>query len=155
MGGGGNPELQELSQQLQQLDEEKQELEGEIEELRNEKQEMGDAIDTIEALETGSVVQVPLGGGAHIRAKVQDIDELVVELGGGYAAEHEQDDAVETLQSKQDNVDQRISELQDDVGELEQESSQLEQKAQQLQQQQMQQQMQQMQGQQGQNDEDE
>jgi prefoldin alpha subunit len=153
MGGGGNPELQELSQQLQELEEHQEELEAEIEDLREEKTQIDDAIDTIGALETGSTVQVPLGGGAYVHAEVQDLNEVVVELGGGFAAERDEESAVETLENKQDTLDDRISDLQDEVGELEEESAELEQKAQQLQQQQMQQQMQQMQGQQ--NDEDE
>jgi prefoldin alpha subunit len=152
-GGGGNPELQELSQQLQEIEEHREEIEAEIESLREEKTDIDDAIETIGALDTGSTVQVPLGGGAHVRAEVQDLDEIVVELGGGYAANRDEESAVEILENKQDTLDDRISDLQDEVGELETESAELEQKAQQLQQQQMQQQMQQMQGQQ--NDEDE
>jgi prefoldin alpha subunit len=98
-------------------------------------------------------VQVPLGGGAHVRAEVQSLDEIVVELGGGYAAERDEESAVAALERKQDTLDERISDVEDEISELEAESAELEQKAQQLQQQQMQQQMQQMQGQQ--NDEDE
>ncbi|WP_134671151.1 prefoldin subunit alpha [Halorussus marinus] len=146
-GGGGNPELQELSQQLQELEQHKEELEAEIEELEAEKTEIDDAIDTLGALDTGSVVQVPLGGGAHVHAEVQDLDEVVVELGGGFAAERAEDDAVDTLETKQETLDDRIDELEDEVDEVDEESSKLEEKAQQLQQQQMQQQMQQMQGQ--------
>ncbi|WP_435156180.1 prefoldin subunit alpha [Haladaptatus sp. DFWS20] len=150
--GGGNQELQQLSQQLQQLEAEKEELEGEVEELRDEKSEMDEAIEAIETLDTGSVVQVPLGGGAYIRASVEDIDEVVVELGGGYAAERDQNGAIESLKSRKDVVDQHISDTQEEIAEIDAESDQLEQKAQQMQQQQMQQQMQQMQQQE---DEDE
>jgi len=90
-------------------------------------------------------VQVPLGGGAYLRADVQDIDEVIVGLGGGYAAEQEQGDAIETLEAKQEDVADQIEGVEADIEELESESSQIEEKAQQLQQQQMQQQMQQMQ----------
>jgi len=97
-------------------------------------------------------VQVPLGGGAYVRAEVQDIDEIIVDLGGGYAAEQKQGDAIDALESKKDSLDDRIGEVRSQISDLEEESQELEQQAQQMQQQMQQQQMQQMQ--QGQGDEE-
>jgi prefoldin alpha subunit len=97
-------------------------------------------------------VQVPLGGGAYLRAEVQDIDEVIVGLGGNYAAEQESDDAIDALRTKQDALDERIAEVRGEISDLEDESAELEQQAQQMQQQMQQQQMQQMQ--QMQSDED-
>jgi prefoldin alpha subunit len=94
-------------------------------------------------------VQVPLGGGAYLRAEVQDIDEVIVDLGGGYAAEQDQDDAVDALERKRDVLDDRIDDVQEEIDELESESDELEEQAQQMQQQMQQQQMQQLQQQQG------
>ena len=88
---------------------------------------------------------MPLGGGAYIRAEIQDIDEIIVDLGGDFAAEQEADDAADALRTKQEVLDDRIDEVRAEVGELEDESSELEQQAQQMQQQMQQQQMQQMQ----------
>ncbi|WP_089875992.1 prefoldin subunit alpha [Halogeometricum limi] len=150
--GGGQQQLQQLSQELQAIDEEIEELEGDVEELETEKTEIDEAVEAIETLETGSTVQVPLGGGAYLRAEVQDIDEVIVDLGGNYAAEQEQNDAIEALHLKQDSLDERIAEVRGEISDLEDESSELEQQAQQMQQQMQQQQMQQMQQMQGDED---
>ena len=154
MMGGGQQQLQQLSQELEAIDEEISELEVEIEDLRTRQSEIDEATEAIETLDSGSTVQVPLGGGAYLRAEVQDIDEVIVDLGGGYAAEQEQDDAVDALERKRDVLDDRIDDVQDEISELEAESEEIEQQAQQMQQQMQQQQMQQMQQQQQQgNDE--
>jgi prefoldin alpha subunit len=145
MMGGGSQQLQQLSQELQAIDQEIAELEEEIQSYQDEKSEIDEAVEAIETLESGSTVQVPLGGGAYLRAEVQDIDEVIVGLGGGYAAEQEQGDAIEALRRKQDAVDERIAETRGEIEELEEESSELEQQAQQMQQQLQQQQMQQFQ----------
>jgi len=154
MMGGGQQQLQQLSQELEAIDEEISELEVEIEDLRTRQSEIDEATEAIETLDSGSTVQVPLGGGAYLRAEVQDIDEVIVDLGGGYAAEQEQDDAVDALERKRVVLDDRIDDVQDEISELEAESEEIEQQAQQMQQQMQQQQMQQMQQQQQQgNDE--
>ncbi len=153
MGGGGQQQLQQLSQELEAIDEEIEELESEIEGLRTRQSEIDEAIEAIETLDSGSTVQVPLGGGAYLRAEIQDIDEVIVDLGGGYAAEQEQDGAVDALERKKGVLDDRIEDVQDEISELEAESSEIEQQAQQMQQQMQQQQMQQLQQQQEQGDE--
>lgn len=145
MMGGGQQQLQQLSQELQALDEEIETLESEIDGLREEQSDIDDAVEAIETLDTGATVQVPLGGGAYVRAEVQDIDEIIVSLGGNYSAEQEQDDAIDVLRRKQEALDERIEETQGEIDELESESQELEQQAQQMQQQMQQQQMQQMQ----------
>jgi prefoldin alpha subunit len=147
MMGGGQQQLQQLSQELQAIDEEIETLKAEIDDLQTEQAAIDDAIEAIDTLDTGSTVQMPLGGGAYVRAEVQDIDEIIVDLGGDFAAEQESDDAADALRTKQEVLDDRIDEVRAEVGELEDESSELEQQAQQMQQQMQQQQMQQMQGQ--------
>jgi len=151
--GGGGGELQELAQQLEAIDEQVQVLRGEIEELQAEKREIDEAIEALGQLESGSTVQVPLGGGAYVRAEIADIDEVVVDLGGDYAAERDRDGAVDSLETKQETLDDRIDEVREDIAELESESERLEERAQQAQAQQMQQ-MQQMQQQQPESDDE-
>ncbi|MFB6180040.1 MAG: prefoldin subunit alpha [Halorientalis sp.] len=153
--GGGGGQLQQLAEEIQALEQEVETLESEIDGLQNEKREIDEAIEAINVLDTGETVQVPLGGDAYVRAEVQDIDEIIVSLGGGYAAEREQDNAIDTLENKQDTLDDRIEDLRAEISEIESESEQLEQQAQQMQQQQMQQQMAQMQQQQQGEDDDE
>ncbi|WP_092635202.1 prefoldin subunit alpha [Haloplanus vescus] len=148
MGGGGQQQLQQLSQELEAIEEEIEELEDEIEGYRDEQAEIDEAVEAIETLDSGSTVQVPLGGGAYLRAEIQDIDEVIVDLGGGYAAEQDEDDAVDALERKRDLLDDRVDDVQDEISELESESEEIEQQAQQMQQQMQQQQMQQMQQQQ-------
>jgi prefoldin alpha subunit len=138
---GAQQQLQALSQELQAIEEEITELEATIEAYRQEKREIDGAIDAIERLETGSTVQVPLGGGAHVRATVEDIDELVVSVGGGYAVEDEQEAAIAALERKQEALDDRIAETTDQLDELREEGSELEEQAQRMQQQLQQQQL--------------
>ena len=155
MGGGGQQQLQQLSQELEAIDEEIAELESEVESLRNRQSEIDDAIEAVETLDSGSTVQVPLGGGAYLRAEIQDIDEVIVDLGGGYAAEQEQGDAVDALERKKGVLDERIDDVRGEISELEAESDEIEQQAQQMQQQMQQQQMQQLQQQQEEQGDDE
>lgn len=154
MGGGGQQQLEQLSQELQLIEQEIEEVEGEVEALQEEQTAINEAIEAIETLESGSTVQVPLGGGAYVRAEVQDIDKVIVDLGGSYAAEQEQNDAISALERKRELLDDRIAESREEISELEDESDELEQRAQQMQQQMQQQQMQQMQQQQMQGDGD-
>ncbi|PSP71874.1 prefoldin subunit alpha [Halobacteriales archaeon QS_3_64_16] len=145
-GGGGRQQLQQLAETIQALDEEREELEADIAGLRNQQEAIDEAIEGIETLEDGSIVQMPLGGGAYVRAEVQDIDEIVVDIGGDYAAEREQEGAISSLEAKRDRLDDRVAEVEAEVEEIEEESNEIEQRAQQAQQQMQQQQMQQMQG---------
>jgi len=140
-GGPGGGELQEVSQQIQEVEQGIEAVEGEIEAVREEKSDIDEAIDAIQGLETGSTVQVPIGGGAYVRATIEDIDEVIVSLGADYATEAEHEDAIELLEEQKDQLDERIEELNEQLAELETEEEQLNQRAQQLQQQQMQQQM--------------
>ena len=145
-------QLQQLSQELQEIEQQVQTLQAEVEATQEEKSNVDEAIDALGSLETDSTVQVPIGGGAYLRATIEDIDEVIVDLGGDYAAELEEDDAVSALESKKENLDEQISDLNGEISELQTEQEQLEQQAQQIQQQAMQQQLQGMQGQ-GQDDE--
>jgi prefoldin alpha subunit len=145
-GGGGRQQLQQLAETIQVLDQEQKALEADIEGLRGRQSAIDEAVEGIETLEDGSIVQMPLGGGAYVRAEVQDIDGIVVDIGGDYAAEREQEGAIESLEAKRDRLGDRIEEVEEEVAEIEEESAELEQRAQQAQQQMQQQQMQGMGG---------
>ncbi|MFW5974480.1 MAG: prefoldin subunit alpha [Natrialbaceae archaeon] len=143
MGGGGQ-QLQQLSQQLQAIDAEIEALETEIEALSTERAEIDEAVEALETLDSGSMVQVPLGGDAYLEAEIQDIDEVIVGLGGGYAAEQDRESAIDTLGHKQEVIAEQIDDLEADIEALEDESSDLETQAQAMQQRLQQQQQQQM-----------
>jgi len=142
-GGGGGGGMQQLQQEIEQLEQEMEAIDEEVQRLQEKKSDIDDAIEAIDVLESGSTVQMPVGGDAYVRATVEDINEIVVSLGGGYAAERDQDGAVDTLETKKETLDGHIEGLQSDKAEVESEMSELEQQAQQMQQQQMQQMMQQ------------
>jgi len=145
-GGSGMRDLQE---QIEAIEQQVEALRAEIETLRAEQTDIDEAIEAIGTIDTGDTVEVPLGGGAYVRAEVEDAEEIIVGFGGGYAGERDSDGAIESLQRQRDLLDDRIAEIEEEIEELREESSELEQRAQQLQQQQMQQMQQQM-GQQGQ-----
>ncbi|MFB6280446.1 MAG: prefoldin subunit alpha [Haloferacaceae archaeon] len=147
--GGGQQQLQQLQQALEVIQGEIAELEGEIDELREEQRSIDGAVEAVETLETGSTVQVPLGGGAYVRAEVQDIDEVIVSLGGGYAAEQNREDAIAALERKRDALDDRVEDVREEIDDLEAESDDLEEQLENLQSQLQQQQMQQLQQMQG------
>jgi prefoldin alpha subunit len=147
-GGGGGGQLEELAQELEVIEQQREALEAEIQTLRTQQTTIDEAIEAVEDLDSGDTVQVPLGGGAYVRAEVADVDEVIVDLGGGYAAERDQAGAVDSLEYKKDTIDDRIEELRSEVAALESESEELEQRARQMQAQQMQQ-LQQQQGQPG------
>ena len=118
-GGGGGGGMQQLQQEIEQLEQEMEAIDEEVQRLQEKKSDIDDAIEAIDVLESGSTVQVPVGGDAYVRATVDDIDEIVVSLGGGYAAERDQDGAVDTLKTKQETLDDHIDGLQDDKAEVE------------------------------------
>ena len=144
-GGQGQQQLQQISQEIQAIEAEIEELEGDIDDLRDEQRAIDEAVDAIGQIETGSTIQVPLGGGAYVRAEVQDLDEIVVSLGGDYAAELDEESAVDALETRKEALDDQIDDVTEEKQEFESEREQLEAQAQQMQQQMQQQQMQQMQ----------
>ena len=145
LGGGGGGAMQQIQEQMQALEQEKEAIQNEIENVRTEQGEIDEAIEAIGALDSGATVQVPLGGDAYVRAEIQDMDEVIVTLGGGYAAERDSDGAVDSLERKKETLDDRIADLEEEIEAVEAETEDLEAKAQQAQQQQMQQMQQQMQ----------
>jgi prefoldin alpha subunit len=152
--GGGGGQAQEIQQQIEELQQHQAALEEEIEQLQGQKRDVDDAIEAVENLETGGTVQVPLGGGAYVRAEIADIDEVIVDLGADYSAERDREGAVSSLESKKETIDVRIEELRSEIAEIDTETEKLQDRAEELQAQQMQQ-MQQMQQQQQQQQEDE
>ena len=145
MSAGGDG-MRELQERIEAIEQQVETLRAEVESLRVEQTEIDEAIEAIGSIDTGDTVQVPLGGGAYVRAEIENAEEIIVGFGGGYAGERDSEGAVESLERKRDLLDDRIKEVQEDIEELREESTDLEQRAQQLQQQQMQQLQQQMGG---------
>ena len=137
MSAGGDG-MRELQERIEAIEQQVETLRAEVESLRVEQTEIDEAIEAIGSIDTGDTVQVPLGGGAYVRAKIENAEEIIVGFGGGYAGERDSEGAVESLERKRDLLDDRIEGVQEDIEELREESTDLERRAQQLQQQQMQ-----------------
>lgn len=125
-------EFREASQQLQVIQAQIQELTQEREALRTTLEELRGAVEALEHLESGSTVQVPLGGSAYVRAEIQEIDEVIVSIGSGFSAEQPRDGAISTLQERQAIVEGRIETITETLGELQSEGTEIEQQMQQL-----------------------
>lgn len=143
MSGSDDGELEDLSQQLQVVEAQLEAVQEEVQVLRERQNEIDDAIAAIETLRTGSTVQVPIGGGAYVRAAIEDIDEVIVGIGGGYATEQSETEAVDVLEDRQSRIDDRLDELTSVMAELQQQSEELGQRAREHLQQRQQQQLQQ------------
>lgn len=138
--------LQALSQQLEELDQVQAQLQSQLEGTRALKDEVDEAIDALGELDTGSTVQVPLGGDAYVRAEIVDIDEVIVDVGADYAVEQPRDDAVDVLEGKRDQLEETIEQLQESLDDVTEDIQEVESHAQQLRQQMIQQQAQQLGG---------
>lgn len=138
--------LQSLSQQLQELDAVQEQLEAQLEAVQTQKSEVNSAIDTLDELESGSTVQVPLGGDAYVKADIPDVDEIIVSLGAEFAAERSRDGAIDALEQRIENLDEQIETIQENLSEVASDIEEVEGQAQQVRQQMAQQQTQQLGG---------
>lgn len=145
-GQDANQALQTLSQQLQELDAVQDQLQTQLEALQTRKSEVQSAIDTLDDLESGSTVQVPLGGDAFIKADIPDIDEVIVSLGADFAAERTRDGAIDALEQRIRDIEEQIENVQSNLNEVASDIEEVEGQAQQVQQQMAQQQSQQLGG---------
>lgn len=142
--GEAGQHLQELSAQIQELEQVQSQLQAQVEAARTSQQAVTEAKNALGDLETDDVVQVPLGGGAYVRARIEDIDEVIVELGSDYAAEQTRDDAIDSLDRRSDHIEEQIAEIQDGIADIQSDMQELESQAEQFRQQLLQQQSQQL-----------
>ncbi len=127
--------MAQLSQELQVIDRQIEQIESEVTQIRTQQTSMREAVRAIGELDTGATVQVPLGGGAFVRATIEDIDEVIVDLGGDYAAEQDATTATETITRKREALDDRAEELLAELEGVVTRRSEVEQQVQALQQQ--------------------
>lgn len=145
-GQDASTALQQLSTQLEELGAVRDQLQTQLEATQTQRTEVVSAIETLDELDSGSTVQVPLGGEAYVRAEVIDIDEVIVSLGADYAAEHTRDGAIDALERRTDQLDEQIEEIQESLSEVSSDIEEVESQAQQVRQQMAQQQAQQLGG---------
>jgi prefoldin alpha subunit len=131
VSAGEEGRLQQMAAQMQELDQVIEVLTAQVQRMRAERTEIKEAIDAIESLDDGDEVQVPLGGGAYVRAAIEDMDAVIVGLGAGYAAERDEAAAVEVLEGKADRLDEQIDEAQAAITDLEAQGEELSAQAQQ------------------------
>jgi len=89
-GGGGGGQAQQLAQEIEQIEQEQQAIENEIENLRDEQTEIDEAIEAIKRSTAATRCRSRSAVTPTSRAEIADIDEVIVSLGGGYAAEREE-----------------------------------------------------------------
>lgn len=128
---GADRQTQAISQQLEELEQIRGAINQEISELQSQKSEIDQAIDAVQRLESGTEIRVPLGGGAYVTAELQDVDEILVEVGMDIAVERSNEDAVAVLERKKDHLDDQIADLQSERSDVDSESEALTQQAQQ------------------------
>jgi len=117
--------LQQMAAQLQELDQVIDVLRSQVQRMRLEQAELRDAVEAIESLDDGDEVQVPLGGGAFVRAAIEDMDAVIVGLGAGYAAERGEAEAVELLEGQAERLQSEIDEATDAIADLEAQGEEL------------------------------
>ncbi len=141
-GQDASTALQQLSTQLEELGAVRDQLQTQLEATQTQKGEVESAIETLGELDSGSTVQVPLGGEAYVRAEVIDIDEVIVSLGADYAAEHSREGAIDALERRIDQLDEQIEQIEERLDEVASDIEEVESQAQQVRQQLAQQQAQ-------------
>ena len=72
----------------------------------------------LKGIDEGSSLLVPVGGGAHIKAKLEDPRKVIVGIGAGVATE-------KTFEEAQENIGSQMTELQKSRMALEQQLSQI------------------------------
>lgn len=138
--------LQELSEQLEELDQVQNQLRTQLEAARARREDVSDAIEALADLETDSVVQVPLGADAYVKARIEDVDEVIVTLGADFSAEQSREEAIGTLEQRAEQIEEQIERLQENLSDVSADIQEVEGRAQQLRQQMLQQQSQQLGG---------
>lgn len=111
----GDRESLALSQSYERLTQEIEQLQQAVAQLDVEIQGCEDAVESLETIEDGSDVLVPLGGDARVRANVKHVDEVVVGVGADTSVELERDDAVDVLEDKIDELENAKQELRNEV----------------------------------------
>lgn len=129
--GGDSGRLQEMAAQMEEIDQVVESLRAQVQRMRAEKAEIQAAVDAIGSLDNGDEVQVPLGGGAYVRAAIEDLDSIIVELGADYAAERDEAAAVEALEAKAERLEDEIDEATDAIADLEAQGEEISAQAQQ------------------------
>lgn len=131
MSTGEGGRLQQMAAQIEELDQVIESLRAQVQRLRVEKRDVEEAIDAIDSLDEGDEVQVPLGGGAYVRAAIENMDGIIVGIGAGYAAEREEADAVAVLETKAERLQEQIDETNEAIADLEAQGEELSAQAQQ------------------------
>lgn len=130
-GGDDAGRLQQMAAQKEEIDQVIEALRNQVQRMRAEQTELEEAMEAIQELEDGDTVQVPVGGDAYVQAAIEDIDAVIVGLGGGYSAEREQDAAVEVLETKVERLQEQLDEATEAIADLEAQGEQISAQAQQ------------------------
>ena len=120
--------LQQKENQLRQLLSEMRMMEGStntlqqrlqqvlaaVSELRMAKKSLGE----LKAIESGTNLLVPVGGGAFINAEMGGIDNVVVGIGAGVSVEMQYEDAVKDVNDRLSEMEKARASVEEQLGQI-------------------------------------
>ena len=112
----GSLPLEQLNGLKTQHENEIRDLQGQLETLHGAKNRFTIArrcIDEMKATEAGTELLVPLNGSLYVPGSIADSEKVIVELGTGYFAEKNMDDAKSLIDRKMQLVQASIESIED------------------------------------------
>ena len=112
----GSLPLEQLNGLKTQHENEIRDLQGQLETLHGAKNRFTIArrcIDEMKATEAGTELLVPLNGSLYVPGSIADNEKVIVELGTGYFAEKNMDDAKSLIDRKMQLVQASIESIED------------------------------------------
>jgi len=85
-----------------------------VSELRMAKNSLGD----LKAVESGTNLLVPVGGGAFINAEMGGIDNVVVGIGAGISVEMQYEDAVKDVSDRLSEMEKARASVEEQLGQI-------------------------------------
>ena len=112
-------ELAKLAYELQVYRDESQILQQQIASLQTTLAEIEGSTETLKNLkEMKEEVLLPIGSGAHLKAKIVDNEKILINIGADIIAEKSIEEAKEFLTSKSKKIDELRNELQKNLVEI-------------------------------------
>jgi|GEM_PF-362423 len=112
-------ELGKLAYELQVYRDESQILQQQIASLQTTQAEIENSMETLKNLkEIKEEVLLPIGSGAHLRAKILDNEKILINIGADVIAEKNVEEAKEFLASRSKKIEELKNELQKNLVEI-------------------------------------
>jgi len=128
-------ELQRYMMQIEQYKEQLTNLEMQISYTQSAVAEYNRAkvtVENLEKLDKETEMVIPLGGGAFINAKPTNSSKVLVDIGAGYVAEKNYEDAAKKIDERIEMLEKTQERMKSMMEQLESEATEISQKAQKL-----------------------